>query len=51
VDDYRDFKNLLRNNNMQGIHTVKAHLMVNNPGDIIHKTENKKGKRHDYDIY
>jgi hypothetical protein len=51
VDDYRDFKNLLRNNNMQGIHTVKAHLMVNNHGDIIHKTENKKGKRHDYDIY
>ena len=25
--------------------------MVNNQGVIIHKTENKKGKRHDYDIY
>ena len=36
---------------MQGIHTVKAHLMVNNQGVIIHKTENKKGHRHDYGIY
>ena len=25
--------------------------MVNNEGVIIHKTENKKGKRHDYDTY
>jgi hypothetical protein len=25
--------------------------MVNNPGIIIHKTANKKGCRHDYDIY
>jgi hypothetical protein len=32
-------------------HTVKTQLMVNNSGTIIHKTENKKGKRHDYDIY
>jgi hypothetical protein len=32
-------------------HTVKTQLMVNNHGVIIHKTENKKGHRHDYDIY
>ena len=32
-------------------HTVKTQLMVNNKGLIIHKTEHKKGKRHDYDIY
>ncbi len=33
-------------------HTVKTHLMmVNNRGYIIYKTEYKKGKRHDYDIY
>jgi len=32
-------------------HVVKAQLMVNNPGIIIHKTANKKGCRHDYDIY
>ena len=25
--------------------------MVNNRGLIIHKLANKKGKRHDYDIY
>ena len=25
--------------------------MVNNQGLIIHKTNHKKGKRHDYDIY
>ena len=25
--------------------------MVNNHGIIIHKTNHKKGKRHDYDIY
>jgi hypothetical protein len=30
---------------------VKTQLMVNNQCVIIHKTENKKGKRHDYDIY
>ena len=32
-------------------HVVKAQLMVNNSGIIIHKTANKKGCRHDYDIY
>ncbi len=29
-------------------HTVKTQLMVNNHGYIIHKTDHKKGKRHDY---
>ena len=32
-------------------HVVKTQLMVNNHGIIIHKTANKKGCRHDYDIY
>ncbi|MER5175536.1 MAG: transposase family protein [Candidatus Nitrosocosmicus sp.] len=32
-------------------HTVKTQLMVNNKGFIIHKTEHKKGRRHDYSIY
>ena len=32
-------------------HTVKTQLMVNNCGIIIHKTNHKKGHRHDYDIY
>jgi len=32
-------------------HTVKTQLMVNNRGLIIHKTNHKKGKRHDYGIY
>jgi hypothetical protein len=32
-------------------HTVKTQLMVNNQGTIIHKTNYKKGHRHDYDIY
>ena len=32
-------------------HTVKTQLMVNNHGIIIHKTNHKKGRRHDYDIY
>jgi DDE superfamily endonuclease/Helix-turn-helix of DDE superfamily endonuclease len=32
-------------------HTVKTQLMVNHRGFIIHKTANKKGRRHDYDIY
>jgi hypothetical protein len=31
-------------------HTVKTQLMVNNQGIIIHKTDPKKGRRHDYDI-
>ena len=30
---------------------VKTHLMVNNCGIIIHKTNHKKGHRHDYDVY
>jgi hypothetical protein len=29
-------------------HTVKTQLMVNNHGFIIHKTNHKKGRRHDY---
>ena len=32
-------------------HTVKTQLMVNNRGIIIHKTNHRKGRRHDYDIY
>ena len=32
-------------------HTVKTQLVVNNHGLIIHKTNHKKGRRHDYDIY
>ena len=32
-------------------HTVKTQLMVNSQGLIIHKTNHKKGSRHDYDIY
>ncbi len=32
-------------------HTIKIQLMVNNQGIIIHKTNHKKGIRHDYDIY
>jgi DDE superfamily endonuclease/Helix-turn-helix of DDE superfamily endonuclease len=32
-------------------HTVKTQIMVNNCGIIIHKTNHKKGHRHDYDIY
>src|SRR6476659_9238823 len=32
-------------------HTVKNQLMVNNRGFIIHKTNHKKGRRHDYNIY
>lgn len=33
------------------LHTVKTQLMVNNQGFILHKTNHKKGRRHDYDIY
>ena len=33
------------------MHTVKTQLMVNNHGLIIHKSNHKKGQRHDYDIY
>ena len=33
------------------IHTVKIQFMVNNRGFIIHKSNHKKGHRHDYDIY
>ncbi|MDQ6763960.1 MAG: transposase, partial [Bacteroidota bacterium] len=32
-------------------YTIKNQLMVNNHGIIIHKTNHKKGRRHDYDIY
>jgi len=32
-------------------HTIKTQLMVNNQGIIIHKTDHKKGHRHDYNIY
>jgi hypothetical protein len=32
-------------------HTVKTQLMVNNHGLIIHKTNHKRGCRHDYNIY
>lgn len=32
-------------------HTVKTQFMVNNRGFIIHKTNHKRGCRHDYDIY
>ena len=32
-------------------HTVKTQFMVNNRGFIIHKSNHKKGRRHDYDIY
>jgi hypothetical protein len=32
-------------------HTIKNQIMVNNQGYIIHKTDYKKGRRHDYDIY
>ena len=31
-------------------HTVKNQLMINKDGYINHKA-NKKGKRHDYDVY
>ncbi len=32
-------------------HIVKNQIMVNNHGDILHKVDHKKGKRHDYDVY
>ena len=32
-------------------HTVKTQFMVNHCGFIIHKSNHKKGRRHDYDIY
>jgi hypothetical protein len=32
-------------------HTVKTQYMVNREGLILHKTEHKKGRKHDYDIY
>lgn len=32
-------------------HTIKTQLMVNSHGFIIHKTNHKKARRHDYDIY
>jgi hypothetical protein len=30
---------------------VKNQFMVNNHGYILHKTDHKKGRRHDYDVY
>jgi hypothetical protein len=33
------------------MHTVKTQLMVNSQGIITHKTNHKKGRRHDYSIY
>ena len=30
---------------------VKNQFMVNNHGYILHKTDHKKGLRHDYDVY
>ena len=32
-------------------HTVKIQYMVNSEGLILHKTEHKKGRKHDYDIF
>jgi DDE superfamily endonuclease len=32
-------------------HTVKIQYMVNSEGLILHKTEHKKGRKHDYNIY
>ena len=32
-------------------HTVKTQYMVNGEGLILHKTEHKKGRKHDYDVY
>jgi hypothetical protein len=32
-------------------HTVKNQFMVNNHGYVIHKTNHKRGCRHDYNIY
>jgi hypothetical protein len=32
-------------------HTVKTQYMVNTKGLILHKTEHRKGRKHDYDIY
>jgi hypothetical protein len=32
-------------------YTVKTQFMINNRGCIIHKSNHKKGCRHDYDIY
>jgi hypothetical protein len=32
-------------------HTVKTQYMVNSEGLILHKTDHKKGRKHDYDVY
>ena len=32
-------------------HTIKTQYMVNSEGLILHKTEHKKGRKHDYDVY
>ncbi|MGA7044194.1 MAG: transposase family protein [Nitrososphaeraceae archaeon] len=32
-------------------HTIKTQYMVNSEGLILHKTEHKKGRKHDYEIF
>ena len=32
-------------------HSVKTQFMVNSHGLILHNTEHKKGRKHDYDVY
>ena len=32
-------------------HTVKTQYMVNSEGLVLHNTEHKKGRKHDYDVY
>jgi hypothetical protein len=32
-------------------HTVKTQFMVNSEGLILHKTDHRKGRKHDYDVY
>jgi hypothetical protein len=32
-------------------HTVKTQYMVNSEGLILHKTDHRKGRKHDYDVY
>ena len=32
-------------------HTIKTQYMVNGEGLILHKTEHKKGRKHDYEIF
>jgi DDE superfamily endonuclease len=32
-------------------HTVKTQFMVNSEGLILHKTDHRKGRKHDYNVY